>query len=355
MIFFLLTLLFIIISSAEIAAPNQFMKDYISKERTNAIKGIFVILIVFSHASQYINLTGIYDEPYIIFKNHIHQMVVAMFFFYSGFGMMKQILSKKFEYIKSIPFKRLFVLLVNLDIAVVIFLILQYFLGRTFELKTILLSLIGWENVGNSNWYMFAIFAVYILMFISFYILRWIDKKAVYYIGTAILTVLTMAFVFWEMKMGLDHWWYDTVILFPLGCWYALFQEQIEKIVMRNDYVYSLICACIALLYCVGYIHRWEQGIEKYTVWAVAFTLAVVFFTMKVSIDNKMLNWFGEHIFSIYILQRIPMLILVKFGFATNHKYMFIIVSILFTVFISMVFDYFVGKLNKKIIQRKGE
>lgn len=351
MIFFVLILLMILISTAKVAGANEYM-DYMAPQNTNVIKGIFVIMVLFSHASQYIKLEGIYDQPYMQLQEHLHQMVVSMFFFYSGFGMMKSILKKKFDYIRTIPLKRFLVVFINFDIAVLLFVVLYLCMGTTFEIPVILQSLIGWQSVGNSNWYMFAIFGLYLLMFVSYYILRWFDNKVVYYIATAIFTVLTMGFVLWEIRMGQPSWWYNTMILLPFGCWYALLQEKIEKVVLKNDYIYAIVCALIVFAYCITFQHRWSYGIEGYTLYAMAFTLVVVLFTMKISFQSKLMQWFGEHVFSVYILQRIPMIILSKMGLGATNKYMFLVLSILFTIVIAMIFDYFVGKLNKRITKR---
>lgn len=351
MVFFLIILLFIMIKTAHISKPDEFQRDYISRENSNVIKGIFVILIVFSHASQYITLQGIYDEPYMILRDHLNQMVVAMFFFYSGFGMMKSILAKKFSYVKNIPGKRFLVNLIHFDIAVVLFLILQLILGKTFSVSTILLSFIGWESVGNSNWYMFAIFSVYLMMFLAFYLIRWLDKPIAYYVANVIMTALLVLFVFWEIRMGQPAWCYNTVILFSLGSWYAMLQRPIEKIMMKNDRIYSFLCALLLFIYYVSYRNRWSGGIERYTIWAVAFTIMVVFFTMKITFHSRILLWFGEHIFSVYILQRIPMLLLSRMGIAAQDKYAFLILSILAVIVLAIVFDSLVEKLDKKLIK----
>lgn len=91
MIFFVLILLLIVCRGATAAAPGEFARDYISKEKANVVKGIFVLLVLFSHASQYMNLSGPYDEPYRAFCGHLNQMVVVMFFFYSGYGIMESL------------------------------------------------------------------------------------------------------------------------------------------------------------------------------------------------------------------------------------------------------------------------
>ena len=106
MILFILILLMIIISNAEIAKSNEFNTEYSSIGQTNVIKGIFVILVLLGHGSGYLKLTGVLDIPYKSFQSHIGQMVVSMFFFYSGFGMIKSIMKKRFAYIKTLPLKR---------------------------------------------------------------------------------------------------------------------------------------------------------------------------------------------------------------------------------------------------------
>ena len=58
MIFFLIILLLIAVRSATIAAQDQFNKNYLSKIDANNIKGIFVILIIFSHYVGYVQLGG---------------------------------------------------------------------------------------------------------------------------------------------------------------------------------------------------------------------------------------------------------------------------------------------------------
>lgn len=351
MIFFVLILAMILIAKAKVANENQYM-DYMSRDTTNTIKGVFTVLILLSHAAPYIAMTGAYDEPYMELREYLHQMVVVMFFFYSGYGMMKAILSKKFDYIRTMPVKRFLVVFLNFDIAVLLFLVVQYVCGTTFDIVTILKALIGVESIGNSNWYMFAIFVLYILMFVSFYMLRWLDNKVVYYVATAIFTILTMAVVLWEIRIGKPHWEYDTMILMPVGCWFALLQKPFEKLVKRNDICYGIVCAIVLCIYHVAYSNRWDYGIEGYTVYAIAFAFVVLLFTMKISFESKILKWIGEHLFSMYILQRIPMIILTKLNLASTNKYAFIVLVFLFTVVLAMIFDYFTGKLNRMITKR---
>ena len=58
-----------------------------SLEATNAIKGIFAVLILYSHMRQYMELPDTFsNNSYIIFLNYIGQMMVTMYLFILGMG-----------------------------------------------------------------------------------------------------------------------------------------------------------------------------------------------------------------------------------------------------------------------------
>ena len=87
-------------------------------------------------------------------------------------------------------------------------------------------------------------------------------------------------------------------------------------------------------------------------------TLAALAVTSRFSIGNKVLAWLGKHSFSIYILQRIPMLILDHFGVSVWNRWVFILGSAVATCMISWAFDQWLmkpinGKLQKRSARAK--
>lgn len=352
MVAFLLILIFIIARSASIAERGQFNKNYLSKDNCNNIKGIFVILIIFSHYVQYVKLGGIYDEAYLKLRGHLDQMVVAMFLFYSGYGMMKSIQKKGKAYINTIMSRRFLMVWCSFFCAVTVFLMVDILTGRQYPAAQVLMAYTGWTSIGNSNWYIFATLILYILMFVSFKISGFIKKqKYADYLGCFLFTILTVGFVYAQMKLGREVYCYNTIMIFPLGCWYGMFQDKIEGILMKNDFFYAGCALILTAVYCVSFINRQKYGIEGYTVWAIAFTLVMLLITMKISISSNLISWFGDHVFSIYVLQRIPMMLLSDMGFA-EHKYMFLCIAFVGTVFIAMVFDHVITKRIQNFFYR---
>lgn len=352
MIFFVLILLLLIFNKAEISKPGEFNKEYISPDGTLAVKGIFVALILLSHGKSYLELGGPYDAPYTALQNHLNQMVVAMFLFYSGYGMMESMKKKQFAYVKSIATKRFPNLLLNYDLAVLLFFALGYIIGKPQTVKNLLIAFTAWNGIGNSSWYIFAILAMYIATIIAFLPKKFSESKIVEIVSLVILTVLGIALVLALKKADKPGFFYNTIILFPLGFWYSYFKNTIEKILMKNDIIYSCVLAIIVTAYILAYLHRWDRPLI-YEVWAMLFCALMVMLTMKISLQNEILKFLGKHIFSIYILQRIPMILLDHYGVSSRHKYIFLIASFAITIAMALIFDFITGKISSAIWKKK--
>lgn len=353
MLWFVIILLLILFSDMKVAPAGGFLDDYMAKKQNNCIKGIFIILIIFSHYSGYFTLEGPMDLYYGAVRDHINQGVVAMFFTYSGYGMMESIKRKGFPYVKAIPGQRLLKVWFNFAVAVVVFLIIAVIFHKSYPVQNIILSFTGYSNVGNSSWYMFAIFVLYILTFLAFLVLAPLPGKGGWYLGTVLLTILTVAVVYWQIYMERPMYAFDTMILFPFGFWYSLLREKIEKIVQHSDITFFAALSFFVLLYAFSYMHRWDKGILTFTPWIFAFTVVLMLMTMKVSFESPVLEWFGKNLFWVYILQRIPMNILSYMGVVGRHRYFALVISIVVTVFLTVLFDKYIGRLSTFLFDRK--
>lgn len=345
-IFLLITLLIAFVGMKPVKS-GEFHNDYVSINQTTSINGLFTLLVFWSHVCTYIKLDGAFDKPYSSFKSYLLQMVVVPFLFYSGYGIMESIKKKGSDYVRDIPKKRFLKVLLHLDIAVVLFLIVNLVFGKTFPVKRILLSLIGYSAVGNSNWYIFAVLGLYLIVFVAFMIAR---KNNI--LGVILATLLSIGFVYGQILLKRDTWCYDTIILFPVGMIFSLVKEPLEKLITKHDCIYFTAFGLAFLAYTFFYLKR-DDGIEFYSMWGILFMALVVLATMKVKISNGILDFFGSHVFSVYILQRIPMIILSKLGLATSHKYIFVALCFVCTVTMAVLFDFFTDKLDKVLFKKR--
>ncbi len=345
-IFLLITILIVFIGMKP-AKNGELHKTYISVNQTTAINGLFTIFVFFTHACNYITLGGINDLHYSRFRSYILQTVVVTFFFYSGYGIMESIKKKGIDYVKQIPKNRFLKVLLHFDIAVLLYLILNTALGISFPLKNTLLAFTGYKSIGNSDWYIFAVLGLYLIVFISFMLAR---KNKL--LGVILTTALTLGFVYLQIRLKRPGYCYNTIILFPVGMMYSMVHEYIEKLFSKHEVFYYTAFALAFAVYSLVFPKR-GSGIEFYSMWGIMFMALIVLATMKVQIGNGILDFFGSHVFSIYILQRLPMKLLDRLGLADSNKYVFVVLCLFITVALAVIFDLAMDKLDKAIFTRK--
>ena len=134
----------------------------LSKEQTTCINGIFVLFVFLSHFGQYETM------PWNRLLLAIGQLMVAPFLFYSGYGIMEQIQRRGIVYIDSMPRKRILKFYIHFCMALFLYLILSFLLGKDYSFVRIALSFTALSSIGNSNWYVFAILVMYSIVYISF-------------------------------------------------------------------------------------------------------------------------------------------------------------------------------------------
>lgn len=321
---------------------NGIYHDYLSKTQTTAIRGIFACIIFASHLRGYITLNGAMDQVYNTILSLIGQCMVSVFFFYSGYGIMSGYKRKK-RYEESFLEKRLFFTWFHFVIAVVFYNLINLLLNIRYPIQTVILSFTGWETVGNSNWFMFDTFLLYILVWITFKIINIVlkngaDKQKYFPIIIMIFTGIMIVMLHFTKQ----SWWYDTLLCFPLGVFYSNYQEKID-IYMRSYRTYLLVGFGSIFFYYITY----KMGnFVSYNVCACFFVLIITWFTMKIKVDNKILNWLGLHSFYIYIYMRIPMIILSKIEGFSEHRYVFAVLSLLFTLLLSWIMAKIQTKLD---------
>lgn len=343
MIIFLALYLVLSIFGVKLYLKENEIAPYTSRDATESVKGIFIILVFFSHFNYYVALSGSLNSLYSYIINVFGQTMVTLFLFYSGYGVMESIKNKGEAYINTFPKKRILTTLINFDIAVLLFLVLALILGNEITPYQVIFSFIGWESLGNSNWYIFVILLLYLFTFISFklFLKR---SKFMAALCTLILTLIYVAvFMIFKIKVNC---WFDTALCYPLGMFFSLYKEKFEGILLRKRIIYFLslfISLFLFLFFMKFYTIPFSDIIRN-----LCFTLAVVILTARVSFKNKALIFCGRHLFEIYILQRLPMIIFAHLGL-NRYPEIFFIICIISTLLLVFPFKFICGKISGAI------
>ncbi|MBR3922423.1 MAG: acyltransferase family protein [Kiritimatiellae bacterium] len=316
------------------ARPVRQNGAYINKETTTTINGFFICVVFMSHFSQYC------EECYANeIGNLFKQLVVATFLFYSGYGCAVQYRAKGNAYLTSFPRRRILTTLMNFDVAVCVFIVTGLLLGRRYPLRQIVLSLGGWDAVGNSAWYIFVIILCYAAFWASFKFCGRFSNPMREAWFVALVAFLALAL----SRIKDQSFWYDTMMVFPAGVMYGLHREWFESFFAKR---YWPSMAALALVVAVS-THLPFIGpryLVSFNLKSICFALMVVMVTMKMEFRSPALRWCGEHLFPIYIYQRIPMIV-----FSTLHSaafrdwrcWFYCVLSIVITVVIAQQYRRF--------------
>ena len=338
----LIAFLLLILYKSKIYLKGNNNENYMSINTTTCIKGIFVFFILLSHSMQYVNYNNKIDILYTLFQNKMGQLIVCMFLFYSGYGIYESIKKKGQSYIKRLPKDRILKLLIHFDIALVFYYILSLIIGTKYGFKQIVLSLIGWDSLGNSNWFIFAILVCYFISYLCFSLIKK-DR-----ISIAFVTAFSVAYIL-LMRQFKPTFWFDTILCFPLGMIFSYCREWIERKFLNNNIIYYIL---LTLTSCVFFFFLKYQNIYTLLLNSMVFSILIVLITFKIDINNKILLWLGKNVFNIYILQRIPMTLLSHFF--NFPSYVFVLLAFIIVVIISIMFDKLLSFVDSIFFKKKA-
>ena len=343
MVFYLLTVLALTLFQAQVYPRGELSKNYMSIKNTTAVKGAFMLLVFSRHFKSYTGLYSVYDQPFKNFDVMIGQLIVVMFFFYSGYGVYVSFLKKGIQYIKDFPRKRILLTFVNFALAVILFIIIDCCLGIWYEPSVYILAFTGYTSVGNSCWYIFAALCLYGITWLGFIRLSKHPKWAI--LLTTLLTVGYIVVMMWLKQDG--DWWYNTVIAYPFGMWYAYFKDDIEEVFYSRYDLYKIFL--VLSIVGTGVLMTINDIFIFYECLVIFFASMIVLITMKIDIYNVVIYRIGSNLFIMYIMQRIPMIILSYFNI-TYFSYASLIAAIVITYVIACIFKIIYKRVDNIVL-----
>ncbi len=307
-LFTFLPLIILAVKSKPVFQKNSFNDDYLSIETTKTIKAICALGILFHHMFKHMNERYIDETSFFAWYDSKGFWFVSVFFFISGFGLMKQYI-KNPNYKKKFLIKRLPGVLVPFLITFAISLLCEGLYGSFYDIKTILTFLFVYGNTDPFvpyAWYIFVIVAFYIVFAIMMLIFKNHHKLMV--LGGV---VWFACHVLLCIKLGYGGWWYITSFSVVIGMFWAAFEKEILTIVKK---FYFIITPLTILIYAAARIFRWyystkinpsSQVVEPActAVTTALFAICIVLLSMKVKVGNKVTSFIGDISLEIYLFQ----------------------------------------------------
>lgn len=307
----------------------SYKTDYLSLNTTNCVKGLLAVCILLHHIAR-----ALPDNSLLSIFQHIGGIVVSLFFFYSGYGLMIQCQTKT-DYEKTFLVKRIPTLLIPYIIVTPLY---MWICGVDF--KEMLINLVYGLPVVNNSW-----FVIHILLFyIVFWGLMILCKKDVHLMFITASAAIAL-WVYFTFTNGASLYWYNCSHILILGMIWSIYGEQFVKCVKQN-YIFALM-SFILFFISFYYLSRIAEGITLYwlrNIMYIMFVLTCLTLLLKIPVQHYILDYLGSISFEIYLIHGFWISYFERLGLSVA-VFIFCVIS---TSFISAVV---LSKTDKALMQ----
>lgn len=295
MILIIFLLLFIIVYDMKFAGFNNYYYKGFSLNNSTAIKGICALLIVITHISENLNNIGIMAPI-----SKMGYLWVSIFFFYSGYGLVCSVQSKK-NYLKGFLFKRLPSIIIPVFIADMLYQIYSIISDVNFSLSSILYNLVRIDLTVSFSWYVVVILFFYIGFYICFKYFK--AEKAI-----KMMFLFVFGYIILCYYLKVESLWYKSCLPFLLGilCSWELkdlYSFCKKKYWIKLVFILSMFFAISILSIIFHKIFNITLNSSiKGMLTTIAFSLCYIFIIMKLEINNSISRFFGKISYELYLI-----------------------------------------------------
>ena len=328
---------------------NKEDASILDKNFSNSLKTLFIFLIVLSHILGALSYNGVLSKPLALFRFAMGQMCVTPFFLISGFGLFEGYKKYGNSYNKKVFLNHFLKILMFTAICLVPYLIYDLLVNGTKPFYVYPLAFIGLTNLGNQNWFIFAILFVYLFTF-----LVGLLKIKNNYWNLLIITLGCVAYIVAFRLLGYGSYWYDTILAFPVGILFSINKAKIEKWLSKKSVPIILFFVSI-ILYVL-----WKLLCEKFAIirdfhalyslpLIVFVSIGIVCASKIFTARNNLLVFFGINSWPLFLMHMLPILLLKPLGMNDS---VFYILSFVASLVLSIPFALLFKLIEKKIFKR---
>ena len=302
----------------------QWNEDYTSYSQTRILLGIQALLIPLHHMAQK-SCAPWHDPRYIVHGLDVFvpvgHLLVSVFFFCSGLGLYKSLKTKK-DYLKGFIGKRIVPLIIAFYLSEFIYLAVRLIMHEKMSALDVIWYLSGLHMANMNCWYLIAIIFFYFFFYLAFKLC----KKE----GTAIFWMFFACVAYAVLGAFLGHptgwwmrgeWWYNSIILLPLGLVFAKYEEKITAFFKKAYPV--LLPATIIGTFALYFLSQFVQAVWGYygefshdplrvahslgccaVQWllCIFYTLSLFLLSLKIRLGNRLLALLGSVTLELYLM-----------------------------------------------------
>lgn len=302
----------------------------LSKDKSNAVKGVLAILIVFHHFSTTCDISCFSE-----FRRW-GSIIVSVFFFMSGYGLARSITLKGKVYLSNFLSHRLWKSVI-LPYAIALIIFLVYLNVDVPDASTLVGDWSRGFTLLPNAWFIVAL----ALMYLGFYFINKTSGRC----HVVKMFLYTLVYIIIVYSVGFERCWYVSVIMFPLGMLYA--DKENELVTLLNRYrariwliplMMGITCTCFII-----------QTIISSIVAFMALTIALVFVMISIEVERigkiGVFSFLSAISYEIYLCHGVAMKMCRGKYLNITDDWMFVIAVVALTLILASVVKYIVPRL----------
>lgn len=376
---YLIILAFILFLGVKIAPKGNFNEDFLSLKVSKGIQGFCAICIIAHHFVQPFVYSGQGAGSLSIFAL-IGFIFVGVFFFFSGYGLFKSYKNKP-NYLNGFLRKRLPVVLVPLYIVNTILTVIVLATGGAMYndsnplvmgMDTIffrITTFLGITLMNSNAWYMITIAIFYIVFFFAFKYSKNEDK------AFKIMGIFSIIYILAGTAAGhgffwlQGEWWYNSSFLLFIGMYVAKNEEKVVSFIKKRyaalltiSGIGTIILTFVAIVAAMM-ISYYRPGLSGKacslvcflceTSATICFVSFILILTMKLKLNNIILDFLGKIALEIYLVHRFFLVALNSQYITISNIVLYLAAVYICTIVTAIVLHYIDGTIVK-VIQGKS-
>ena len=304
-------------------------EEYLSRENTQALKGVLAIAVFLSHL---IPASGVFGTSILNTLFHmLGYLSVSLFFFLSGYGLMASYSKRKHEYVKKMPVEKILPFYCIIVFLVLLYQIFGLLIGDSFDWMRLIGSLTFGETIIANGWYLQVQLVLYILFFLVFGCVKDSAFKQIFTLGAVCILFIAVL-----IALGFSSTWYECIPSFLLGIVWYLHKKNIDKILGNNKRWFVLLSISfilfIALVLGGKLITLTYINIFLKTLSALTFAVFAMILIFNIPIKFSVANFLGKYSLEIYVMQGLFITLFHSGLVYIDNPYLYILLVSIFVI-----------------------
>lgn len=313
------------------------------KDKTLVLKAILPLLIICHHISVF---GGLDFRPIGIFREWGF-LVVGIFFFISGFGLMKSFEIKHKEYLNGFLYKKIYrSLFVPYLLACILFYCVLQILDNPIDVKSIIYNFFDkGDTFLPYSWFVIVIMMCYSIFLFA---VKWFPTHSL--LTISILTLILMSTLY---LYGLPSFWIVSLPSFPLGAAFSKCESKIIKLFSNKHRLIIPLLFLIILTLTIKFFTSEERLLVKYGIISLLITVAFIFSTFVLKCQKivrlSIIMFLSSISYEMYLTHGIVMMLLKNDLYRIDNPLLYIPLLFCGTIALSWLIYFSRKKISKKI------